>query len=94
MAIRVEANTDLRTSVGTTLSHLIPGDDVHVIWVKGDADLYLVMDNAIADGAAIGGTRGFRIAANESWPIEVGPVRPLIAAVTGTVALTLLGRTL
>ena len=77
--------------MGTTLTQVIPGDDVRTVWVKSDTDLYLVLDSSIADGASIGGTRGHRIAANESYPIPIRDKRPLLASATGTANVTLIG---
>lgn len=92
MAIRVGKDQDVRTTVPTTWTRIDAGDDVRTIWVKSEATLYLAYSNTLADGDAVTSSRGFLIAANESWPISVGQTRPLIASVAGTVALTLLGR--
>lgn len=92
-AQRILKNTPLKVTLATTLTRLIPTDDVRSIEFSCDADCYLVYDNAKADGDAIAAAAVHRIAANTTYPIEVNGIRPLVAAVTGTPTATFLGRT-
>ena len=92
-AVRVVENKPVKATLATTLTRLVPRDDVRVIWFSCDADCYLVYDNAKADGDAITAAEVHRIPANVVYPIEVNGIRPLVAAVSGTPTATFLGVT-
>lgn len=92
-AVRVNKNDTAKTTLGTTLTRLIPCDDVRVIEVSCSSDVLYVFDDAKNDGDAISATRQHRIPANVLYPIELNGTRLLVAAATGTPAASFRGLT-
>jgi hypothetical protein len=90
-AIRVNKNREVKATLGTTLTHVIPGDDVRAIEISCASDVLFVHDDAKADGDAISATEQHRIVANVHYPIEINGTRLLIAAASGTPAVSLRG---
>jgi hypothetical protein len=90
-AQRVTKNVQTKFTLATTLTRLIPGDDVRWIEVSCDSDVYWVYDNAKADGDAITAASVHRIPANTMKNMPITGVRPLIASVSGTPTVTLFG---
>jgi hypothetical protein len=89
-AQRIQRSRAEVVTLATTLTRLVPDEDVTVIWVSCDADVRIVYNDSKADGDAIG-TNYFRIPANVVFPVQVTGVRLLIAAASATPTVTLLG---
>lgn len=92
MAVNADKYVPASTTLSsTTVTRIVPGDDVRLVWVSCDTDMYLVYDETLADGGSLPATARFRIPANTLWPIEIIGVRPHIAAASGTPTATVLG---
>jgi hypothetical protein len=86
MAVKCLRNVPKRTSVGdATLTVLVPGDDVRVIWIVPEAALWLVISPTLREGDVLPTDR-IPIAANERYPAIVTPgSRLLVRSDTGTI---------
>lgn len=91
-AVRVERDTPVQTTLGTTLRRLLPGDGVRSILLSTPSDVYLVLDDSLDEGGAVPATNRFLIPGGSQYPIRQPGPRPLLAAVSGTVDVTLLGQ--
>lgn len=89
-AQRIQRSRSEVLTLATTLTRLVPDEDVTVMWISCDADVRIVYNDSKADGDAVG-TNYFRIPANVVFPMRVTGVRPLIAAATATPTVTILG---
>lgn len=89
-AVSLTKGVQVRFTLATTLTRLIPGQDIVSVWVSCDADTYWTFDDSKADGAAIDATKVYRIPANSQTAMRLTGARPLIAAVSGTPSVTLL----
>lgn len=88
--VRLDLGAPLQSTLATTLTRLVPGDGVEIMHLSTPSAVYLVRDDSLDDGAAVPATARFRIPAGAIWPIPSDGPRPLIAAVEGTVDVTLL----
>ena len=89
-AQRIQRSRSEVVTLATTLTRLVPDEDVNVMWVSSASEVRIVYNDAKADGDAIG-TNYFTIPANVVFPMRVTGVRPLICAASGTPTVTILG---
>jgi hypothetical protein len=90
MATRVLKDTPVVVALGTTLTRLNTGDGVRFVELSTPVDVYLVYDNALDDGGAVGSAYHL-IPAGSVYPIPVTGTRPLIAGAEAA-DVTLVGR--
>lgn len=89
-AVLAEKHVPVSQALSTALTRINPGDGVGVVEFSCDADCYLVYSASLDDGGVLPSGR-HRIPANVLYPIEIGALRPLVAAVSGTPTATFLG---
>lgn len=89
--IRAALDTPVQATLGSTLTRLAPGDGVRTVLVSTPSDLYLALDDSLDDGASVPATARFLIPGGSVWPLRARGPRPLLAAVSGSVDVTLLG---
>jgi hypothetical protein len=89
VSARVELNGELQVSLGTTLTRIVPGDDVHVLQLSTQDDVYLVLSDTLDDGATVPATARHRLPAGLR-SLTLGSTRLLLAGVSAT-TITLLG---
>lgn len=71
----VERDQQVEVAIGTALSILVPGDDVHVMWFRPAVDAYFVYKADLEDGDAVAAfaTTRMLVPAGEAWPLLVRP---------------------
>lgn len=77
-------------AIGTTCTVVTPGNGVHTIEISTDSDIYLVLDDTLTDGSAVPSGKQ-RIAANTTYYVPVSGPKILVAAVSGTAKVSVLG---
>lgn len=94
-AVRCNRNEPKTASIpAATLTVLVPGDDVRVIWVVPDSAIWVFYSTSLRDGdtTPVSGVHGVPVAASEKFPIRVGGGRRvLLASQSGTVSVVLDG---
>jgi hypothetical protein len=94
-AVRCDRNTPKSASIpAATLTVLVPGDDVRVIWVVPEAAIWVFYSSTLRDGDTTPalGVNGIPVAAGEKYPIRIpAGKRALVASQSGTIAVVLDG---
>jgi hypothetical protein len=90
VAVKCNRNEPRTASIpAATLTVLVPGDDVRVIWVVPAAAIWVFYSTSLREGDATpaSGANGIPVAANEKFPIRVGGgKRALVASQSGTIS--------
>lgn len=93
MAVRCNRNEPKTASIAqATVTLLVPGEDVRIIWVTSDSPLWLFYSATLADGASTPASDRIPIVANEKYPVVLGAgKRALLASQSGTVSAVCYG---
>lgn len=90
MAVRCNRNDPRTASIpAATLTVLVPGDDVRVVWIIPDAAIWVFYSASLREGDATpgSGANGIGVATGEKYPIRVpAGKRALVASQSGTIS--------
>lgn len=91
MALTVNSEVPAETTLATTCTLLTRGTGVNWAEVNCTADFYVVMDNSVADGAAVPASARHRLPGNQRHVIDLRSKNVLIAAVSATPTFSAIG---
>jgi hypothetical protein len=78
-------------TLATTLTELVFGPGVAVIYIACADPVYLCLDDGKSDGAAVDTAQVFTVPAGVVFPVPASGKTTLVAAVSGTPTLSCLG---